>query len=71
LLAPEAYQMVNQLGSNAFKQREPISMVYIIEQIQLLFRDLPLAEHDIAYRESDAGTENGEKDPHGKDSRNG
>jgi hypothetical protein len=37
LLTPEAYQMVITLVSDAFKKREPISIVYIIEQIQLVF----------------------------------
>jgi hypothetical protein len=31
LLTPEAHQMASQLVSNAFKRRDPISMVCIIE----------------------------------------
>jgi hypothetical protein len=37
LLTPEMCQIVTQLVSNAFKRRAPISMVYVIQQIQLFF----------------------------------
>jgi hypothetical protein len=37
LLTPEAYQIVIRLVSDAFKWREPISMICTIEQIQLSF----------------------------------
>jgi hypothetical protein len=37
LLTPKAYQIVGQLVRNAFKRRELMYMVYIIEQIQPFF----------------------------------